>query len=545
MYLDDSVYLGLADGQRVTMALGMANRHGLIAGASGTGKTITMKVLAESFSDAGVPVFLCDIKGDVSGLAEPGVQSESMEKRIDKFGLRDSFRYCSYPVAFWDVYQENGHPVRAAVSDMGPELLARILSLTPAQEGVLNIVFRVADDHGLLLTDMKDLKAMLAYVGEHRSELLSGYGNISAQSLGGITRALIPLEAQGGELFFGEPWLDIMDLIRTAEDGRGIINLLDCVRLARSPKLYATFLLWLMSELFERLPEAGDLEKPRLVFFFDEAHMLFSDAPRLLVQKIEQMVKLIRSKGVGVYFVTQSPSDIPDTVLAQLSGRIQHALRAYTPAEQKAVRAAANSMRPNPAFKAEEVIMELGVGEALVSLLDENGIPGITQRVSIICPQSLMSPCSDQARRSCMARDGMDRYDEATDSDTAYELLARQRESDDRRAALDAEREALEKEKAAFEAQKQKESDAAERKRLREEEAAEKRRQREEEAAERKKEREEEAAKRKQERDEERKQAAYDRKVERRKAAIERQIINTGGQILKRGLMNTIFGGKR
>ena len=556
MYLDDSVYLGLADSGRVCMALGMANRHGLIAGASGTGKTITMKVMAESFSDAGVPVFLCDIKGDVSGLAEPGTPGEGMDRRIDKFGVRGSFRYTGYPVTFWDVYQEGGHPIRAAISDMGPELLSRILSLSPAQEGVLNIIFRVADDHGLLLTDMKDLKAMISYVSEHRAELLGEYGNITTQSLGGITRSLIPLEAQGGDLFFGEPWLDIMDLIRTAEDGRGVINLLDCVKLARNPKLYATFLLWLMSELFERLPEAGDLDKPRLVFFFDEAHMLFSDAPKLLVQKIEQMVKLIRSKGVGVYFVTQSPGDIPDSVLAQLSGRVQHALRAYTPAEQKAVRAAANSLRPNPAFKSDEVIMELGVGEALVSLLDEKGVPSVTQRVSVICPQSLMAPCSDAARRACMAADGMDRYDEATDSETAYELLTQKQEADDRRAALDAERAALEKERAAFEAQRKKETDAeekkrqreeeaAERKRIREEEAAEKRRQREEEAELRKKEREAEAAARKKEKEEERRQAEAEKKVERRKAAIERQIINTGGQIIKRGLMNTIFGGRR
>ena len=523
MYTENGIYLGLADDRRVTLALPMANRHGLIAGASGTGKTVTMKVLAESFSDAGVPVFLCDIKGDVSGLAEPGAVSEGMEKRIDRFGLRDVFRYRPYPVAFWDVYQEAGHPVRASVSDMGPELLARILGLTDAQEGVLNILFRVADDHGLILTDLKDLKAMLRWLGEHRAELLTDYGNVSAQSLGGITRALLPLEAQGGELFFGEPELDILDLIRTDADGRGIINLLDCVKLARSPKLYATFLLWLMSELFERLPEAGDLDKPKLVFFFDEAHMLFSDAPKLLVQKIEQMVKLIRSKGVGVWFVTQSPSDIPDSVLAQLSGRVQHALRAYTPAEQKAVRAAASSLRPNPAFRAEDVITELGVGEALVSLLDENGVPGVTERTKIICPQSLMAPCADATRRACMQGDGMAKYDVSTDSDSAYELLERQRAADEERAALEAERLALEKERAAFEAQKEKEAAAAAKKREKELEAAEKKRQREE----------------------ERRQAAYERQIQRRKAQIEKQVINTGAQILKRGLMNTLFGGKK
>lgn len=522
MYTENGIYIGLAGEQRVHMTPGMANRHGLIAGASGTGKTVTMKVLAESFSDAGVPVFLCDIKGDVSGLAEPGESSEGMERRIDRFGIRDRFQYRAYPVTFWDVYQEAGHPIRAAVSDMGPELLARILSLSDAQQGVLNIVFRFADDHGLLLNDLKDLKAMLRYAGEHRAELSADYGNMTTQSLGGITRALLPLEAQGGGLFFGEPTLDVTDLIRR-DEGRGVINLLDCVKLARSPKLYATFLLWLMSELFERLPEVGDQEQPKLVFFFDEAHMLFSDAPKLLVQKIEQMVKLIRSKGVGVWFVTQSPSDIPDSVLAQLSGRIQHALRAYTPTEQKAVRTAANTMRPNPAFRAEEVITELGVGEALVSLLGENGVPGVTERVQIICPQSRMSPCGVETRRARLPHDGMSWYDTAVDSDSAYELLERRRAEDDRRSALEAERAALEAERAAFEVQRQKELAAEEKRR----------------------EREEAAAERKREREEERRLAAEEKKVERRKAQIERQIINTGAQIVKRGLMNTIFGGKR
>ena len=519
MYTDGSIYVGLADGQRVTMALGMANRHGLIAGASGTGKTVTMKVLAESFSDAGVPVFLCDIKGDVSGLCEPGKQSEGMEKRIDKFGIRDCFSYRPYPVTFWDVYQSAGHPVRATVSDMGPDLLSRILNLSPAQEGVLNIVFRIADDNGLLLTDLKDLRAMLSYVGDHRTELLTDYGNISPQSLGTIVRALLPLEDQGGDLFFGEPDLDIFDLIRTDSNGCGMINLLDCVKLAQNPKLYATFLLWLMAELFERLPEAGDLDKPKLVFYFDEAQMLFTDAPRILVQKIEQMVKLIRSKAVGIYFVTQSPSDIPDSVLAQLSNRVQHALRAYTPTEQKAVRAAANSLRANPAFKAEEVITELGVGEALVSLLDEKGVPGIVQKTSIICPQSLMAPCSEETRRRYYTSDGMTKYDGAVDNDSAYETLERQKEEAERQAQLDAEREALEKEKAAFEEEKRKAAEAAEKQKQKEAEAAEKKRQKEL----------------------EKKEAARQKAVDRRKAQIERQVINTGTQVLKRGLMNTLF----
>ncbi len=555
MYTENGIYLGLAGDRRVCMDLAMANRHGLIAGASGTGKTITMKVLAESFSDAGVPVFLCDIKGDVSGLAEAGESSEGMEKRIDAFGVRDCFRYDAYPVTFWDVYQEAGHPVRAAISDMGPELLSRILGLSDAQQGVMNILFRFADDHGLILTDLKDLKAMLRYVGEHKNELIADYGNVTTQSLGGITRALLPLEAQGGDLFFGEPVLDIMDLIRR-DEGRGVINLLDCVRLARSPRLYATFLLWLMSELFERLPEAGDLDAPKLVFFFDEAHLLFADAPRLLVQKIEQMVKLIRSKGVGVWFVTQSPSDIPDSVLAQLSGRVQHALRAYTPAEQKAVRAAANSLRPNPAFKAEEVIAQLGVGEALVSMLDAEGVPGVAERVKIICPQSRMAPCGDAARRARMAQDGMSFYDTAMDGESAYEVLERRRAEAEEQSALDAERARLEAERAAFEAQRQKdaaaeakrrerEAAAEEKRREREEEAARRRAEREEEAARRRAEREEEAERRREEREEERRRAAEEKKIERRKSRIEQQVISTSAQIIKRGLMNTIFGGRK
>ena len=512
MYTEQGIYLGLADGSRVNMALNMANRHGLIAGASGTGKTITMKVMAESFSDAGVPVFLCDIKGDVSGLAEPGEQSAGMEKRIDKFGLRDVFQYRPYPVVFWDVYQEAGHPVRAAVSDMGPDLLSRILGLTPAQQGVLNIVFRIADDNGLLLTDLKDLRALLGYVGEHRAEYLTTYGNVTAQSLGGILRALLPLEDQGGGLFFGEPDLDILDLMRTDSSGRGIINLLDCVRLSRSPTLYATFLLWLMSELFERLPEAGDLEKPKLVFFFDEAHLLFSDAPKVLVQKIEQVVRLIRSKGVGIYFVTQSPGDIPDSVLAQLSNRVQHALRAYTPAEQKAVRAAAQAFRANPDFKTEDTITALGVGEALISLLDENGVPGIVQKTAVVCPQSRMAPCDAATRDAVRAADGMEKYDVSVDNDSAYEELERRKADAEFQSKLDAERAALEKEKAEFEERKRREEEAAEKKRQKEAE---------------------------------KQQAAYDKAVQRRKAQFERQLINTGGQILKRGLMNTLFGGRK
>ena len=508
MYRDGKIYMGLADGEQVTMQLNMSNRHGLIAGASGTGKTITMKVMAESFSDAGVPVFLCDVKGDVSGLAAPGSTSESMEKRIDEFGLRDSFQYRDYPVCFWDIYQEKGHAVRATVSDMGPEILSRILGLTAAQEGALNIAFRIADDKGLLLIDLKDLKALLTYVSEHRSEYVTTYGSVSAQSVGSILRALIPLEDQGGDLFFGEPDLDIMDWMRTDGSGRGIINILDSVKLVQNPALYASFLLWMMAELFERLPEAGDLEKPKLVFFFDEAHMLFADAPKVLVQKIEQMVKLIRSKGVGIYFVTQSPGDIPDSVLAQLSNRVQHALRAYTPAEQKAVRVAAQSFRANPAFKTEDVIMELGVGHALTSFLDENGVPSIVRQTAIICPQSLMGPVEESLRRSLMGKDGMGKYDQAVDRESAYEVLEGQAELEAKEKALEEERIQLEKERAAFEKQKAKDEAAALK-------AKEKK-----EAAEQKK---------------------KERAEERRKAQIERSLISTGTQILKRGLLNTLF----
>ena len=519
MYRDGKLYLGLADGQQVTMELNMSNRHGLIAGASGTGKTITMKVMAESFSDAGVPVFLCDVKGDVSGLAAPGVSSDSMEKRIDQFGIRDSFEYRSYPVCFWDIYQEKGHPVRATVSDMGPELLSRILGLTTAQEGILNIVFRIADDKGLLLIDLKDLRAMLNYVSEHRDEYIKTYGNMSTQSIGGILRALIPLENQGGELFFGEPDLDIMDWIRTDGNGRGIINVLDSVRLVQNPTLYASFLLWMMAELFERLSEAGDMEKPKLVFFFDEAHMLFADAPKVLVQKIEQVVKLIRSKGVGIYFVTQSPGDIPDNVLAQLSNRVQHALRAYTPAEQKAVRVAAQSFRANPAFKTEDVIMELGVGYALVSFLDEKGVPSMAQQTAIICPQSLMGAVEEDVRQSLMAKDGMGRYDKYVDRESAYEVLEDRRELEAKEKALAEERARFEKEKEAFEKQKAKDEAAEQKKKEREAEAARKKKEKEAEAAQKKREKE----------------------AERRKAQIEKSLINTGTQILKRGLLNTLF----
>ena len=508
MFLDNNIYLGLAEGERVYLPLNMANRHGLVAGASGTGKTITMKAMAESFSDAGVPVFLCDAKGDVSGLCAPGKQNEGMEKRIDKFGIRDSFTYKGYPVTFWDIYQQGGHPVRSTVSDMGPDLLSRILDLTPAQEGVLNIIFRIADDKGLKLIDLKDLRAMVSYVDEHKKEFAVEYGNITTQSLGGISRALLPLEDQGGDLFFGEPALDLKDWMRCDENGCGMVNILDCVKLIQNPKLYTSFLLWMLSELFETLPEEGDMDKPKLVFFFDEAHMLFSDAPKALVQKVEQVVKLIRSKGVGIYFVTQSPSDIPDSVLAQLSHRVQHALRAYTPAERKAVRVAAQSFRENPAFKAEDVICELGVGKALVSCLDAEGIPQIVQHTSIICPQSLMAAADAASRSAALMKDGMEKYDETVDNESAYEMLNEI---------------AVEEEKAEAEAEAAEKAAEEEAKRLAKEE----------------KEREKAELKRQKEleRQEERKRKA----AEKRKEKIQKELMDVGVKALKRGLFKTLL----
>ena len=540
MYENGKIYMGLADGQRVELALNMCNRHGLIAGASGTGKTITMKVMAESFSDAGVPVFLCDVKGDVAGICSPGVSNEGMEKRIDKFGVRDTFTYKAYPTTFWDIYQEGGHAVRATVSDMGPELLSRILGLTPAQEGILHIVFRIADDKGLLLIDLKDLRAMLTYVNEHRSEYMMTYGNITSQSVAAILRALLPLEQQGGDLFFGEPALDIRDWMRTDADGHGMINVLDCVKLVQNPTLYAGFLLWMLSELFENLPEAGDLDKSKLVFFFDEAHMLFRDAPAVLLQKIEQTVKLIRSRGVGVFFVTQSPSDIPNAVLAQLSNRVQHALRAYTPAELKAVRVAAQAFRANPAFQAEDAIMELGVGEALTSFLDEGGVPAMVQRTKIICPQSLMAAPEPMARAKVLMRDGMEKYDDYVDNLSAYEVLTEEAKKAETAKQEEADRKAREKAEDEAEKKRLKEEEADKKRQQKLEDEERKRQQKLDDEARRRQQKLEDEARRKAERQQEKAEAEAKRKAERRAAKIETQLISAGGQILKRGLLGVL-----
>ena len=370
MYMKETHKVWLATGDRpIYLEPGMANRHGLIAGATGTGKTVTLKVLAESFSDMGVPVFLADIKGDLSGMCLPGCENKHIRRSIDTMNIT-GFDYTAYPVRFFDVYGKQGHPVRTTISEMGPELLSRLLGLNETQSGVLRIVFRIADDKGLLLIDLKDLRSMVQYVGDNAKEYKLTYGNIASQSVGAIQRALLQLEDEGGDIFFGEPALDIADWIDWAEDGRGVMNILECQELFQHPLLYATFLLWMLSELYEMLPEAGDLDKPKLAFFFDEAHLLFKDAPKALVEKVEQVVRLIRSKGVSVWFITQNPSDIPDSVLGQIGNRVQHALRAYTPNDQKALRAAARSFRVNPAFDTEEALQALGVGEALVSVLD-------------------------------------------------------------------------------------------------------------------------------------------------------------------------------
>jgi DNA helicase HerA-like ATPase len=401
----------------------LANRHGLIAGATGTGKTVTLQTMAQGFSSIGVPVFMADVKGDLSGMAQPGAMSARLKERFDALAIKD-FAFAACPVTFWDVFGKAGHPVRATVSDMGPLLLARMLNLNETQEGVLALAFKIADDNGLLLLDMKDLRAMLQHVGDSAREFTTGYGNISAASIGAIQRALMQLEQQGADRFFGEPALNIADLMQTDEKGRGMVNILAAESLMGSPRLYSTFLLWMLSELFEQLPEVGDPDKPKLVYFFDEAHLLFNEAPRALLEKIEQMVRLIRSKGVGVYFVTQNPLDIPDTVLGQLGNRVQHALRAYTPRDQKAVKAAAETMRANPKLKVETVITELGVGEALVSFLDEKGRPCVVERALILPPASRIGPISADERRAVVESSVIfGHYEQTVDRESAYEKL--------------------------------------------------------------------------------------------------------------------------
>src|SRR5512134_1461012 len=421
--MTEPLLIAKSDSAELKLLPSLANRHGLITGATGTGKTVTLQSLAEQFSRIGVPVFLADVKGDLSGISQPGGDNPKVKERLAKLGITDK-EWAGCPVAFWDVYGEQGHPVRATISDMGPLLLGRLLGLNDTQQGVLTLVFKIADDNGLLRLDLKDLRAMLQFMGDNAKQFTTEYGNISAASIGAIQRGLLALDQQGGEEFFGEPMLDIADLMQTADRGRGVVNILAADKLMNSPKVYATFLLWLLSELFEQLAEVGDPPEPKMVFFFDEAHLLFDDAPPALVDKIEQVVRLIRSEGVGVYFVTQNPLDIPETVLGQLGNRVQHALRAFTPRDQKAVKSAATTMRPNPKLDLEAAITELGVGEALVSLLDEKGRPGVTERAFVIAPGSRLGPITPEQRQALIKDSGLrGTYDKPVDRESAYEKL--------------------------------------------------------------------------------------------------------------------------
>ncbi|MBQ6676826.1 MAG: DUF853 family protein [Clostridia bacterium] len=450
MYLKEEGKIWLAtsgDGERVWLEPSMANRHGMIAGATGTGKTVTLKVIAESFSEMGVPSFIADVKGDVSGMCVPGSENKHIRRSIDTMNIVN-FTYTGFPVRFFDVYGKMGIPVRTTISEMGPELLARLLELSDVQAGVLRIVFRVADDNGLLLIDLKDLREMVRFVGDNAADLKLQYGNVTAQSLGAIQRALLTLEDEGGDIFFGEPALSLSDWFAYSSDGRGAMNILECGELFGHPLLYSTFLLWMLSELYELLPEAGDLDKPKIAFFFDEAHLLFRDAPKALLDKIEQVVRLIRSKGVSVWFITQNPSDIPESVLSQIGNRIQHALRAYTPNEQKALRYAARSFRPNPAFDTERALQEVGVGEAIVSVLDLKGTPSITYRANILPPRSSMNAAEEKYFAAVMNADPLKaKYATAVDRESAYEKISAEREKIAAEEAKEAEEEAKRAEK--------------------------------------------------------------------------------------------------
>lgn len=461
MVRDEKIWVANNDkGEPLFIIPKMANRHGLVAGATGTGKTVTLKVLAETFSDMGVPVFMADVKGDIAGIMNPGDDTENMKERIERFGLAEhNFTYKGCPVNFWDIYGKNGIQVRTTISEMGPLLLSRILGLNDLQTDILNVVFKIADDNNLLLIDTKDLKSILAYVDKNSKEYEAEYGKISSASIGVIVRALVSLEKEGGDVFFGEPALNICDWL-TQDNGKGVINILDSSTLINNGKLYSTFLLWMMSELFETLPEVGDLSKPKMVFFFDEAHLLFDDAPKVLLDKIEQMVKLIRSKGVGVYFCTQNPKDVPNGVLSQLGNKIEHGLRAYTPLEQKAVKAAAESFRSNPDFNTYETILSLGTGEAVVSFLGEDGIPGIAQKAYILPPACNFNTISDSERDNKIKESLLySKYAKAVDNDTAYEFLER-KGLEDAKAAEEAAQKALEEKEAAKEAEKKAKEDA-------------------------------------------------------------------------------------
>ena len=475
MYKDNEIWVASDGDAKLCIKSKYANRHGLIAGATGTGKTVTLKVMAESFSDAGVPVFLSDIKGDLSGMCKPGEEKESITKRVAELGIGEDFSFKAYPTVFWDIFGKKGLPLRTTISEFGPMLLAKLLDLNQIQTDILNIIFKIADDEGLLLIDLKDLKSMLNYVSENAIDYKAEYGNIAPQSVNAIMRGLVALGDKGGDVFFGEPALDINDWFVT-KDGKGMINVLDATTIINDPGIYATFMLWMLAELFEIMPEVGDLEKPKMVFFFDEAHLLFKDTPKALLQKIEQVVKLIRSKGIGVYFITQNPSDIPDEVLAQLGNKVQHALRAYTPAEQKGIKAAAQSYRANPDFDTAEIITNLGIGEAVVSFIEDDGAPAMVRKAKVLPPQSYLGAIDDMMRAAVISMSDLaEKYKDMVDRDSAYEFLQRlqveisqkqeeekQAETARKEAEKQAEIERKEAEKQAKAAQKEAERQAKE-----------------------------------------------------------------------------------
>jgi len=475
MYKDNEIWVASDGDAKLCIKSKYANRHGLIAGATGTGKTVTLKVMAESFSDAGVPVFLSDIKGDLSGMCKPGEEKESIINRVSDLGLGEDFSFKAYPTVFWDIFGKKGLSLRTTISEFGPMLLAKLLELNQIQTDILNIIFKIADDDGLLLIDLKDLKSMLNYVSENAADYKAEYGNIAPQSVNAIMRGLVALGDKGGDVFFGEPALDINDWFVT-KDGKGMINIMDATTIINDPGIYSTFMLWMLAELFETMPEVGDLDKPKMVFFFDEAHLLFKDTPKALLQKIEQVVKLIRSKGIGVYFITQNPSDIPDEVLAQLGNKVQHALRAYTPAEQKGIKAAAQSYRINPDFDTAEIITNLGIGEAVVSFIEDGGAPAMVRKAKVLPPQSYLGAIDDMMRAAVISMSDLaGKYKDMVDRDSAYEFLQRlqveisQKQEEERQAEIarkeaekQAEIERKEAEKQAKAAQKEAERQAKE-----------------------------------------------------------------------------------
>ena len=475
MYKDNEIWVASDGDAKLCIKSKYANRHGLIAGATGTGKTVTLKVMAESFSDAGVPVFLSDIKGDLSGMCKPGEEKESITKRVAELGMGEDFSFKAYPTVFWDIFGKKGLPLRTTISEFGPMLLAKLLDLNQIQTDILNIIFKIADDEGLLLIDLKDLKSMLNYVSENAADYKAEYGNIAPQSVNAIMRGLVALGDKGGDIFFGEPALDINDWFVT-KDGKGMINVLDATTIINDPVIYSTFMLWMLAELFEIMPEVGDLDKPKMVFFFDEAHLLFKDTPKALLQKIEQVVKLIRSKGIGVYFITQNPSDIPDEALAQLGNKVQHALRAYTPAEQKGIKAAAQSYRVNPDFDTAEIITNLGIGEAVVSFIEDDGAPAMVRKAKVLPPQSYLGAIDDMMRAAVISMSDLaGKYKDMVDRDSAYEFLQRlqveisQKQEEERQAEIErkeaekqVEIERKEAEKQAKAAQKEAEKQAKE-----------------------------------------------------------------------------------